>query len=275
MKLTLREVPVYSLVTIRMLIASVLILPFVVKNLKVRKSDIKLLILAALLGTNIHLALFFIGLKLTAAISASILVATVPIFTLVAASLFLREKLTIRLMAAVAVATIGLVIIVGIPASQTNGMSTLGNILLIGSSASWVAYEITSKKLMKQYSPFLVTFYIMIIGALIFLPLSVWDFIKDPLWPTRLTSSGIAGLIYGILFASTIAYSAWQKGLSLLGAGQASFFFYLDPVTGIIFSILLLGEKLTLPLTIGALLIVWGVILAEGHRRNHPLHRKL
>jgi len=56
-------------------------------------------------------------------------------------------------------------------------------------------------------------------------------------------------------------------------AGQAAFFFYLDPVSGTILSIILLGEKLTPQLLIGGILIAAAVLLVEQKRRAHPLHR--
>ena len=52
-----------------------------------------------------------------------------------------------------------------------------------------------------------------------------------------------------------------------------TFFFYLDPVSGAALSIILLGEKLTPQLLVGGALIAAGVILAEHHRKYHPLHK--
>ena len=111
----------------------------------------------------------------------------------------------------------------------------------------------------------------MAIGAVTFLPLFLFETLKHP-WLTNVNIQGLSGLLYGIFFASLAAYLAWQKGLSLLPAGQAAFFFYLDPVTGAALSILLLGEKLTPQLVIGGILIAAAVFLAEQKRHSHPLH---
>lgn len=273
MKLTLEQVPVFSLAFIRMAVAS-LILGFLIrKKLKIKKVDFSAFLWAALTGVTLNLSFFFIGLKLTQAILASFLVASVPIFTMIAAHIYLREKLTPRLILASIIAFCGVFIIIG----KVNGAATitqiLGNLLLLLATLSWVAHEIISKKLLKTYAGGTVAFYAMAIGSGTFLPLFLWEFWQNPSWVNQVNLTGAAGLAYGIFFASLVAYWAWQKGLALLPASQAAFFFYLDPVSGVILSMILLGEKLTPTLIIGGILIIIGVYLAEQKRKSHPLHQ--
>src|SRR3989344_377117 len=79
MKITLREIPLFSLIVLRMTVASCLIFPFAYKHLKaVKKEDLKLLFLAAFFGTNLNLAFFFYGLEFSKAINGSVILATTP-----------------------------------------------------------------------------------------------------------------------------------------------------------------------------------------------------
>lgn len=273
MKLTLTQVPLFSLSFIRMGVASILFLPFVIKELKIERVDFKKFFLLAFLGTNLNLGLFFFGLKLTQAINASILVASVPLFTLVAAHFLLKEKIAIKLVLAALIALIGIIMIIKIPALGSETKSIIGNLLLLASSLAWVGYEIIAKKLLKKYSASSITFYTIAIGAAIFFPLFLFEFFKNPLWFTSVTSIGFMGIVFGIIFSSLIAYWTWGKGLSLLPAGQASFFIYLDPVSGITFSIILLGEKISPAFIAGSALILAGVFLAQYKSRPHPLHK--
>ena len=275
MKLTLEQIPVFSLAFIRMAVASAILGIFVIGQLKIRKSDQLTFIAAAITGVTLNLTFFFIGLKLTSAILASFLVASVPIFTMLAAHIYLKEKFTTRLIFASAVALLGVTIIIGKPDGAFNLIQTIGNVLLLLSTFAWVAHEIIAKKLLKVYDAATVTFFTTAIGALTFLPLFIWEYLKNPLWINHVNSTGLLGLLYGIIFASLIAYWAWQKGLSLLPAGEASFFFYLDPISGGILSIILLKERLTPTLIIGAILIAAGVFLAEHNRKSHPLHKSV
>ena len=232
-----------------------------------------MLSLAALTGVTLNLAFFFLGLKLTQAINASFLVAAVPIFTILAAHFYLKEKFNSRLILASLIAFAGVALIIGKPYAGVSSRELAGNFLLLLATLSWVAHEIFAKKLLKTYDGGTVAFYSMAIGAFTFLPLALLEFVKNPNWINQVTLSGFMGILYGIFFASLIAYWAWQKGLSLLPAGQAAFFFYLDPISGTILAIILLGEKLTPQLAAGGLLISLGVILIEHKRHQHPLYQ--
>lgn len=274
MKLTLNEVPIFSLGFIRQFAAAIIFLPFAFQDLKIEKEDIKTLVIATLLGTNINLVFFFGGLKLTQAINASILTSAVPIFTLLAAHLYLKEKLTTKLVISSITALLGAMIIIGMPIFFSDFKSVLGSILLVASTISFVAYEIIAKKLLQKYSASKITFYMFVIAAIIFLPNSLLELVANPTWPTRIDLSDTLGLLYGIIFASALASYFWQKGLSLLPAGEAALFFYINPISGILVSMLLLGEKVTTSFAAGSILIVVGVYLAEYHRKNHILHKK-
>ena len=273
MKLTLAQIPLFSLAFIRMIAATLILAIIIRKNLKVDKRDWPKFFICAIFGVTLNLTLFFFGLKLTEAINASFLVAAVPIFTILAAHFLLKEKITTRLIFASAIAFFGILIIIGKPYTPLEKTATIGNILLLLAGLCWVIHEIVAKKLLKIYDGGVVAFYSMAIGAVTFAPFALWEFWKDPTWVSGVNFTGLAGLAYGILFASLIAYWAWQKGLALIPAGQASFFFYLDPISGVVLAIILLGEKITPQLLAGGAAVAIGVILAEHKRKNHPLHR--
>lgn len=273
MKLTLQEIPVFSLAFLRMTFASLILGFLIFKSLKINKEDYWTFFWAAITGVTINLTLFFIGLKLTEAILAAFLIASVPIFTMIGAHIYLKEKFTTRLIVASAIAFVGVAIIIGKFEGPFNLMALVGNILLLAATLSWVAHEIIAKKLLRIYDGSTVTFYSMAIGAATFLPLFLWEYSANPNWYANVTAQGLAGLLFGIFFASLTAYWAWNKGLKLLPAGQAAFFFYLDPISGAILAMILLGERLTPQLVIGGILIAAAVYLAEQKRKFHPLHK--
>lgn len=274
MKLTLEEIPVFSLAFLRMTFASLILGILIFKSLKIKKEDYWTFFWAAITGVTLNLTLFFIGLKLTQAILAAFLIAATPIFTMVGAHIYLKEKFTTRLIVASAVALAGVLVIVGKFEGKLNSLEVLGNLLLLAATVPWVAHEIIAKKLLKVYDGGTVAFYSMTIGAVTFFPLFIWEYLSNPQWMNHVTTQGILGLFYGIFFASLTAYWAWQKGLALLPAGQAAFFFYLDPISGAILAMILLGEKLTPSLVIGGILIATAVFLAEQKRKAHPSYRQ-
>ena len=274
MKLTLTQIPVFSLAFIRMFLASSILYFFVHKKLKIQKQDYLRFIILAITGVTLNLTFFFLALTQTKAVNSAFLTPAVPILTIVAAHIYLKEKLDLKIILAGIISLIGVIVIFNKPTGPTASREFIGNTFLLLSSLSWVAHEIIAKKLLKNYDGGTIAFYAMFIGAVTFFPLYIFEIFKYPLWITNVTSSGYLGLAYGIFFASLIAYWAWQKGLKNLPAGQASFFFYLDPITGSIVSYLLLGEQITPSLIFGGVLIAAGVLLAEYHRKYHPLHKK-
>ncbi len=269
MKITLREIPLFSLATIRMGFASILLLPFVYKDINIDRDDIPLMVLIAILGTNLNLGLFFFGVKNSPAINSSVITSTTPIFTLLSAHILIREKLSRKLLIGTLLALFGTIVIIGIPVLGLDGETSLGSLALLGSTLAWVGYELVSKKALKKYRPLTITFFTMALGTLFFIPFATSDLINFPSWYLHLSKEGLLGLLYGIIFASTIAYSFWQEGLKKTTAGQASLTFYLLQISGIIFSYILLGESFTLISAIGSAIILGGVILGEYHRKSH------
>ncbi|MDO8658499.1 MAG: DMT family transporter [Candidatus Levybacteria bacterium] len=272
MKLTLLSVPLFSLAFIRFFFASLILLPFVYKKLRVRKDDIPLLTLCAFAGITFNISFFFLGLTLTTALNAGIIVSTLPIFTLIFATLFLKEKITKKLVLGSVIGFLGIGIIIGQDITRHGlSLSPIGDFILLLAMFSFLIYEIFSKKLFKKYNPFVITFYAFAIGTLSFLPAFIYELSSSPAWINNLPTNAILGIIYGILFSSLAAYSLWQWGLSKTDAGKASFFFYLDPIVSTIVAVMILSEKITTPFVLGSILIFLGLFFAEGRLPYHAL----
>lgn len=276
MKVTLASVPPFSLALIRFGTASIFLLPFVFTKLRVLRRDILLVLLAGLFGVGIHIPLFFLGLKLTTALNAGIFVASIPIFTLLFAHVILRERTTKNLIAGALLGSLGIGVIIGQGALNVGvTLSPIGDALLLFSTLSFVFFEIVSKKLFKTYKPLIVTFYSFMIGAAVFAPFAYAEFQNNPAWFTNLPKQAVFGMFYGIFFSSFAAYSLWQWGLSKLDASRVGFFLYLDPIVATVVAVLLLSEKITVPFVIGALLIFFGLFLAERKLPHYHHLRKL
>jgi len=172
-------------------------------------------------------------------------------------------------------ALLGVITVIGIPVIDLNFKSTIGNLSLLASTLAWVGHEIFSKKALKRYHFTIVAFYTTFIGASIFFPLMLMEYVDNPTWYLNVSTAGWLGLTYGIIFASFIGYMAWQKGLSETSTTTASFVFYLLPITGIIFSVILLKELFSPMLIVGTILVALGITLAEFHRKSKPLQKEL
>jgi drug/metabolite transporter (DMT)-like permease len=98
-------------------------------------------------------------------------------------------------------------------------------------------------------------------GAVLLLPFSIWEYSTGlTLKPDALT---IATLVYVVIFASTLAYLFFNRGIALIGPNRAAPFFHLVPVFGSVMAILLLGEEPRLFHLTGYVLVLAGVIIAS------------
>jgi drug/metabolite transporter (DMT)-like permease len=98
-------------------------------------------------------------------------------------------------------------------------------------------------------------------GALMLMPLSIWEFSTGArLKPDLLTAATLA---YVVIFALTLAYLFFNRGIALIGPNRAAPFLHLMPVFGSAMAIMLLGEAPQLFHLVGYALVLAGVIIAS------------
>lgn len=274
MKVTMLSVPPFTLAFLRFFIASLILFPFVRRQINFQKKDLPSLFLAAFLGITVLISLYFFGLKLTSALNAGIIGGTLPITSLIFAAIFLHERVTRKIVIGACISLFGIFIIVGKDLLVYGlHISPFGDILIFLSNIAFAAYDTLSKKLLKLYSPLAITFFIFFVGSLTFLPGVWWDLQTNPSWHATLPFGAYVGIVYGILFSALIAFSFWQYGLSKTTETSAGFFFYITPLVTTVIAISFLGENLTNEFLIGSLLIFIGLLVAQAHlHHKKPLH---
>lgn len=275
MKVTLEHIPVFQIAFIRFALATIILLPFVVKKLKINLKDLPLVLTTGLIGVTLHILTLFFGIKQTTAVNAGLIIGTAPIFTFLLAHIFLRERLHRNIIIASILGLAGIAIVILHEAQgEALSLSPKGDILIIVSMISFVMYEILSKKLFKKYEPITVTFHSFAIGAISFLPFALSDFANNSFTTiTTLPNVAIFGIFYGVFVSSLTAYSLWEWGLSKVEASKVGFFLYLDPIVAVLGAVLFLSERLTVPLVIGACFILFGVFLSQIHFPHTHAHR--
>lgn len=275
MKLTLQTVPPFTLALIRFGTAAILLYPFVHRHLSIAIKDIPSVFFAGTIGIGIHIAFFFWGLKLTTALNAGIIVASLPLFTLLFAHFFLNEKVKKNFIAASLFGILGIGLIIGKDLG-TNGLSLspIGDVLIFLSMLTFVFYETVTKRLFSLYKPAVITWYSFVVGSFFFFPFALYENLTMTGWTTGISIEVLLGILYGIFFSSIGAYNLWEWGLSKVSESRVGFFFYLDPVVATVAAVVLLGEQITTAFVLGSILIFFGLFLAEGHLPYHHLAKK-
>lgn len=275
MKYTLAFVPPFSLGFIRFFGASLLFLPFLFSRIKLKEIS-PVVIVTGLVGITGTLSLFFLGLRLTTALNAGVITSFSPLLILIAAHLILKEKLRRNIMLGASLGILGIGIIIGKDFTQNVILSPLGDFLILLSIFGSVFYAIFSKKMSKNFTPFISTFYVLLIGGLGFLPGAIWEWQVNPSWITSLPQGAILGVLYAMVFSSLIAHSFWHWGLAKMDAAKVGVFNYLEPIVTTITAVIILSEKISIGFVLGSLFIFSGLLIAEVHRtrRHHPPHHR-
>ncbi|OGG05647.1 hypothetical protein A2872_04490 [Candidatus Gottesmanbacteria bacterium RIFCSPHIGHO2_01_FULL_42_12] len=275
-KYALENIPPFSLAFIRFLGASLLLYPLVHKKIDYPDLKNKLLWGFGLTGVTLNIFFYFLALPRIISINAPIIGSTGPIMVLIGGALFLKEKVKKFELIGILISVIGVAIIILQPIFQTGiKMEFLGSFFIILATTSAVISTIIGRKFLTPENALGSTFWVFLLGALTFAPLMLWEFVQNPFWLAQLDSRGILGIVYGIFFASTIAYAFYDHALAQMPAYKTSIFAYIDPVAAILVAIPLLGERITPPFVIGSALVFLGILTAEKRLHWHPLHKVL
>lgn len=238
--------------------------PLIYKTIKTKPSvyEVGQYLLLGFLSTPLNLLLYFWGIDKTSAINASILAILSPIMIILGGVFFLREKVTKKESIGIIIAVIGTIILILAPyfGQKISFLSNLtGALLIIAGDIVWAVFTLLAKRIKNQrLDPFIISAFSFVVGWFVLLPLFLTE--KANGFDTR----ALPGIIYMAVFSSVIAYSAYTYGLKKIEASEASVFTYLQPLFAIPAAVIFLGEKLTIYLVVGAILITLGVFVCES-----------
>lgn len=270
-KFALGTLPPFTFLTYRFFLTTLILLPFfLLSKPKIgTPKDFLYLIVIGFLGSTLNLGLYFYGTKLSSSLDASLITSTAPILIVLAGAIFLRERVTKKEKVGIAITILGTLVIALqalIEKGPNTASSILGNVLLMITNIVFAAYLILSKeKLRDKVSPFTLTFATFTVGFVTTLPLTLFEGKFSNLIPTilHLSIPVLLAVLYMAVASGALAYFLYQRAQKTIEASEASVFQYLQPLATAPVAVLWLGEKITLPMVLGSILIAIGVILAE------------
>ena len=231
------------------------------------KKNLKLFALAALFEPFLYFIFESYGLLNAAPVVSSAIIATIPLFTPIAAFFFLKERLTPWNIAGFIISFFGVIFML-LNKNLELTVSAKGIVFLFSAVMVAVAYSISLRKLTLLYKPLTITFVQNVIGMIYFIPMV---FIMEKVTPSNImgVSHYIVPLLSLGVFASSISYTLWAFAFSKLGAAKANIYSNLIPVFTAIFSCIIIRESLNIQKILGILLVIGGLILSQLKFRNH------
>ena len=261
MRMAAPEFGPIALMAMRVLIATLFLLPFLLRAGLVSQllEHAPGLLVVGCINSAIPFCLFaFATLSLSAGFTG-VINAVAPLFTAIVAFVWLGERLSRLAVVGLAVGFAGVVLLVSDKLDFDGGAATIGILAAMLASLSYgIAANYTRVKFTGVGSLELATGS-QLAASILLLPLCFW------FWPdtTPSTSSWVAVLVLGVV-CTGVAYILFFRLIARLGPSKAITVTFLVPLTAMIFGALFLDETITLEMLLGCGLILLGTALATG-----------
>lgn len=210
---------------------------------------------AGLAGFTVYQLGFNLGLDRTSIFSASLLISTSPLFTILILTL-IGERPPAAAWIGVAVAVMGVAIFLS--EKQGGEHSAAGDLLCIMAAIAFGVYGVINRPLVASYPAATYTAWTLLFGG-VPLMLAALPAARDQNWGD-LTGRSWLAVIYMVIFPVYVAYMLWNFGIARRGAAVATSFGLLVPVIAGVLSALLYDETFGPRKLIGAALVLGGLL---------------
>ena len=269
-------IPVFFFVPIRILTAGVVLIPFnlLTKDFKfIKKKDLWKFALLAVFEPLVYFLCETYGIRETGSPTISaMIVASVPIFSVIAAFIFFKERISVLNGAGILVTLVGITLVLrsqmdcGTPANLT-----LGIILLLTAVFAEVGHALFTKLLASEYKPQVIVMYQFLIGSVYFLPFFLTKGLAD-YKPSYLSWEVMKPVLCLALLCSSLAFSLWAMTIKRLGVAKSSVFLAMMCVATALVAEFIGREHLCIIQWIGIVVAVAGIVFSQCSRC--PLSRR-
>ncbi|KQT10193.1 DMT family transporter [Ramlibacter sp. Leaf400] len=257
-------IPVFLLAWLRFGIGAVAMLHWLPRpaNERPLSTDTRrLLFLESFLGNFLFSICMLFGVSMTSAVSAGVIMASIPAVVAVMSWVFLRERVAPRVWVAVACAVGGIAVLALGKSDAAGGRTAwLGNLLVVGAVLCEAAYAVIGKKLTGALGPRRISAIVNLWGLLLVTPFGLWQAASFD-FAAPAASTWMLLLFYS-LAASVWSVWLWMTGLRHLPAAMAGVFTVMLPISAALVGVLLLGEPFGALQAAAFALALAGVLLA-------------
>jgi len=268
-KIGLEELNPINLTIMRLFVVCVIFLFLLVffpkKFTPLQKKDIVPLFLLGFLGVVVyHLGLNYGELFISAS-AASLIISTIPVFTVIFATVLLKERITKKIAIGIPLSLSGVMIIslTGTSGDPFEITYLSAAVAILISAFVGAGYTIGGKKLLERYSALSLTVYAFLFGCLGLLPFLSSSLVSEA---AALTWRGWGAVLFLAILPTVIGYVLWYVALEIRTASEISVFLYFIPVLSTIISYFLFQELITWLFVLGGVLVIGGLIIVNTQK---------
>ncbi|MGE5309482.1 MAG: DMT family transporter [Sphaerimonospora mesophila] len=283
-KSTLGEIDSTTFTFLKFAMMFVIFLPvvisFLLRHKKVLQKNARSLTISVI-GTVVSVIVFYKAIEYSAASYASIISLLSPIVLVIMSAKLIRERVGPRALAGITLAAIGGLLVVAVPAffhgSAASVFYPLATVLVLINCISSPLSVIYQRKANEGGVSFSVYAGLSALATAAAALVMSWlengpgEIIAQT---AGLSLWGWVGIVYSAFVVSFASRSLWIVAYQRMGSTVSGGLSYLETLLAIALPIILLGEKLSLELVTGALLILLGIYVAESRPRRTKLKSK-
>lgn len=264
-RIAVRDVPPLTLALARFaegsLILLVALMLFKREFLRVQPRDVPYLALLGLVFFAIFPVTFNAGLRYIEASRAALLLATMPLWSLMLGRMAAHETLSPRQIGGVFLSIVGVGIVMlqrGVSGGTSSSMK--GDLLLLVTAFCGAIYNVLAKRVLGRYTGITVTFYAMAFGTVLLVPASLVE--RAPNF-AALSGETMAMVIFLGVFGGAMSFSLWTSALRRLSPTQVAVYINLNPMAATLLAATVLHERLSVSFVVGLVTVMTGVFIVN------------
>jgi drug/metabolite transporter (DMT)-like permease len=230
-------------------------------SVRIERRDLPLVVFSALIGIVINQLGFMYATTYTTATTISLVLASIPAFAAVSASVLGHERIGARHWTGIAVAAFGTVLVLEGGPGRLDLTSLRGDLLALLAAATWGIYSTIVRPLFARYSPNRISTLVLCAAVPMLTVVGFPQVVHQDYG--AITLGGWGALLFSVFFGLVFTNILWFGAIHRGGAARATAVMPIQPFLGALFAFVLLGESVTVLQVAGGLVIVLGIWLTR------------
>lgn len=236
-------------------------------SIKAVKENILLLLFSSA-AMAFNWILLFQSYKYTTIPIATLSYYCAPIFVIIMSPFILKEKFSVKKLICVLTAMLGMALIMLTSANSAGNYNHLKGIFFGLSAAALYASVVITNKFFKNLSGIETTLVQLVIAVFVLFP---YLMLTAPIKLADISVRSVPYILIIGIFHTGFAYYLYFSAIKKIPAQSIAALSYIDPISAVVFSAVLLSEKMTLVQILGGILILGATIYSDSKKKSEIL----